>query len=150
MTIENLGGNGDGFGESPLKYDIPNILLEYVQSLLPDEEELEGVEDDIEELMLEAVVICATAWNIAMFPQDCADEFLKHFEQVYKKNDTHDSWDELYEDLLVMAEDMKESYPDGDCIITGHELEALPDGDMSFNIDVIPLDEAVARMRNKM
>jgi len=150
MTIENLGDNGDGFGESPSKYDIPSILLEYVHSMLPDEEELEGVEVDLEELMLKAVFICATAWNIATFPQDCSDEFLKHFEQTYKQNDSHDSWDELHEDLLAMAEDMKESYPDADCIITDQELEVLPDGSMSFDIDVIPLHEAIALMRDNI
>lgn len=132
---------------SEFKYDIPNILLDFMYKLLPSGDELEGVEFDIEELMSKAVFICATSWNISVLPKDCANVFVGMLERVYKENDSHDDWDELHEDIMARAADMKDMYPCGDCVITGNELKALPDGQMSFDIDVIPLNEAIALMR---
>ena len=97
--------------------------------------------------MSNTIFICATAWNISVVPKEYADLFMAQVECMYKESDSYDAWDEMRENMLAMAADMKETYPGGDCVITGHELEELTDGQMSLELDAIPLDVAVAAMR---
>ena len=132
---------------SSFKYDLPNILLDFVYRFFPADEEMEGVDFDVEKLMSNIIFLCAIAWNISVLPKDCIDIFIAQMERVYKENDSHGAWDDLYEDILITAADMEETYPGGDCVITDHKLEYLLDGQMSLALDVVPLHEAVAAMR---
>ena len=151
MTIENIGGNGNGneANEPPSKYDIAEVLLNYVYTVLPVEEELEEG-DDVDELISQALFVCSTAWNIAVLPEDCADLYISQIAAAYKDGDTQMLWDDLLENLLAMSEDMKEQFPEGDYIITEHEMEPDEGGEMGFSIGVMPVAEAVAMIRENM
>jgi len=149
VALENIDGNGNETNDIPSKYDIADVLLNYVYTLLPDEEELED-DDDVDDLISQALFICATAWNIAALPEDCADLYIGQVAAAYKDGDTPMLWDDLLEDLIAMSEDMKEQFPEGDYIITEHEMEPDEDGEMGFSISVMPVADAVAMIRESM
>ena len=147
MTQDNADNNGNETNFPAPKYDVAEVMMSYMYTVLPKESELQE-DDNIDDLISQALFVCASAWNIAVLPEDCADLYIGQMATAYKDGDTGMVWDELLEDLLAMSEDMKESFPEGDCIITEHEMEADEDGEMGFSIGVMPLADAVSMIRD--
>jgi hypothetical protein len=148
MTENKMDEMQDMDGPEP-NYDIPAILMEYVNDILPDDEELdENIDmEDAEEEVSRAFFICVTAWNHAALPEDVGAIFLAQVADTFKDIDAIEDWDDVKEEVLEMSADMAEQYPGADHIIVDHELEALEDGETGLAIDIIPLEEAVAALR---
>jgi len=149
MTLDNTDGNGNDFSEFTSKYDIASVLLDYVYSILPDEEDLDE-DEDIDDLISRALFICATAWNISVLPEDCGNLFISNLKLAYEDSGDTEPWDDLLENLLDISKDMQEQYPDGDCIVADHALEPDEEGEVAFSIDIMPLVDAVAMLRENI
>lgn len=149
MTFDNTDGNGNDFSEFTSKFDIPDILLDYVYTILPEEEELDENED-VDDLISKALFVCAAAWNISVLPEDCGNLYISQMKLAYEESGDDGLWDDMLENLIAMSEDMKEQYPDGDCIVADHALEPDEDGEVAFSINIMPVVAAVEMLRENM
>jgi len=128
------------------KYNIPDIIMEYAESLMPDLNVLESFELSEEEKLEffdKAVFFSTSIWNFAALPPDCGAIML---EQMRKSLEETDWYNKIVDIIVEVAQEMRDSYPDAEVIITDHRLELLDDY-VEFYLETIPLDEGIRVIR---
>ena len=128
------------------KYNVPEIIMEYVAELLPEPDSPELLEQSAEEnlaLFDNTIFLCTSVWNYAALPTDCGEILL---EQMKKSVMEAGGNNDVIDMILEIAADMQENFPDADVIIVNHTLEPIGD-EVDFGLEIIPLEEGIQAFR---
>ena len=128
------------------KYNIPEIIMEYLLEFLPEPDDPELQEQTPEEnlkLVEDTIFFCASIWNYAALPADCA---AIHLQSMIEAIEEAEGDEDVVNMIEEVAADMREQFPDADAIVINHTLEPVDD-QVEFGVEIIPLDEGVKAIR---
>lgn len=149
MAKKNQDGNGEA---AEAKYDIPKIIMDMTMSVMPipEPDEMEELsDDDMFEIMEDSLFMCIFAWNYAVLPADCGEKIMADMQAAFEEDEDMEGWEHSKEIVLDLVEEIREEYADADEIVVNHTLEISDEGALAFNVEIIPLEDAVAAIHEE-